>query len=222
MSAKYYPESQKRGQRIREMRKKKGITGQQLAKAVDTNTSTISRYEAGVIKHIREPLLEAIARCLDTDIDYLNTGKAAQNLPVSGQPQEAATLASPALPYQRVFKQSQAGEILSEAEGIRELEPESGKSAGPGCFVIEADEDIIELRILREDYLLIQPCKHLVPEKVNLVLDSSKKICFFRALKMENATLLKISDREAVSDANLAKYGLTLIGYCVKLERKNV
>lgn len=222
MSAKYYPESQERGQRIREMRKRKGITGEQLAKVLDTNTSTISRYETGVIKHIREPLLEAIARYLDTDVNYLNTGKTTQNPPISDKRQATATLASPALPYQRVFKQSQVHEILSEAEMIRKYKSESGENTGSGHFVMVVEEDSIGLRILRQDYLLIQPCKHLVPEKVNLVLDSDKKICFFRALKMENTTLLQISDREAVSDANLTRHGLTLIGYCVKLERKNV
>ncbi len=220
MPIQYHSMPEERGQRIREMRKKKGLTGKQLAKLLDVNTGTISRYEKGITKHIKEPILEAIARYLDTDIHYLNTGKPTKNPAIQITSHNFDTLESPIPAYQRIFKQSQVQEILSELDKIQKNQSDFQQNADHS-FVMIAEEDSSDLRILRQDYLFIEPCKHLVPERVNLVLENNK-IRFFRALKMENATLLQISDREAVSDANLGRYNLKLIGVCLKLERKNV
>lgn len=59
------------GRRIRARRKELGITQEQVAAACRITKSTVSRYEKGAIEHPHRPTVEAIAKVLHTDADYL-------------------------------------------------------------------------------------------------------------------------------------------------------
>ncbi len=57
-------------QRLREMRKAKKLTQEELAKLVNTKKTTISNYETGYSTPSNEMLLD-LANILDTSTDYL-------------------------------------------------------------------------------------------------------------------------------------------------------
>lgn len=59
------------GQRIRECRRKKGLTVDQLAERLEKNRATVYRYENGTIENLPITILEPIAKALDTSPAYL-------------------------------------------------------------------------------------------------------------------------------------------------------
>lgn len=62
------------GEIIAARRKELKLTQRQLADAVNLNRSTLSRYESGEYKKIDFKMLEALAKALDTSVEYL-TGR---------------------------------------------------------------------------------------------------------------------------------------------------
>lgn len=69
--------------RIKNARKLRGVTMEQLAKAVDLNKSTIQRYENARIAAPKKPVVQAIASYLDVNPDWL-TGDSETIEPVPG------------------------------------------------------------------------------------------------------------------------------------------
>ena len=53
-------------ERIRSLRKKKGLSLEQLADTIGTSRQTVHRYETGVITNIPHEKIEALAKALDT------------------------------------------------------------------------------------------------------------------------------------------------------------
>ncbi len=62
------------GDRIKDLRKLRGMTQGDLAVKVGTSKQNISRYENGVVENIPRKQLELIAYVLDTTYEYLATG----------------------------------------------------------------------------------------------------------------------------------------------------
>lgn len=62
------------GDRIKDLRKLRGLTQGDLAVKVGTSKQNISRYENGVVENIPRKQLELIAYALDTSYEYLVTG----------------------------------------------------------------------------------------------------------------------------------------------------
>jgi transcriptional regulator with XRE-family HTH domain len=57
--------------RIRILRKEKGVTGAELAKAIGVNKATISKYENGIQDSPTLPILQSLADYFDVSIDYI-------------------------------------------------------------------------------------------------------------------------------------------------------
>ncbi len=70
--------------RIRNARKLRGVTMEQLADELGMNKSTIQRYEAAKIAAPKRPVLQAIALCLNVNVDWL-TGDSESIEPVPGE-----------------------------------------------------------------------------------------------------------------------------------------
>lgn len=62
------------GQRIKELRIKKGISQERLAEALNVNRANISNYERGTITNIPSDKLLIMADLFNTSIDYI-TGR---------------------------------------------------------------------------------------------------------------------------------------------------
>ena len=60
-----------KGERIRELRKLKGISQEEMAKLLNTTKQTISKYENGVVSNIPSDRIEAMAVLLDTTPEYI-------------------------------------------------------------------------------------------------------------------------------------------------------
>ena len=60
-----------KGERIRDLRKSKGITQLDMAKLLSTTKQTISKYEKGIVTNIPSDRIEAMARLLDTTPEYI-------------------------------------------------------------------------------------------------------------------------------------------------------
>lgn len=69
--------------RIKNARKLRGMTMEDLAAELDLNKSTIQRYEAAKIAAPKRPVVKAIADCLNVNVDWL-TGESETVEPVSG------------------------------------------------------------------------------------------------------------------------------------------
>ena len=59
------------GNRISSARDQRGMTLDEIAKAVGVSKSTIQRYEKGTIERIKLPVIESIARVLKVDPNWL-------------------------------------------------------------------------------------------------------------------------------------------------------
>jgi transcriptional regulator with XRE-family HTH domain len=57
--------------RLNELRREKGITGEELAKIIGVNKATISRYENGVLTSPTLGVLKKLADYFDVSIDYI-------------------------------------------------------------------------------------------------------------------------------------------------------
>lgn len=60
-----------KGDRIRELRKAKGISQLEMAKMLNTTKQTISKYENGIVSNIPSDRIEAIASLLDSTPEYI-------------------------------------------------------------------------------------------------------------------------------------------------------
>ena len=59
------------GTRMKEVRLEKGFTQKDVAQRVDVVTSTINRYEKGLIDNIKIPVVKSIADALGVDPSWL-------------------------------------------------------------------------------------------------------------------------------------------------------
>jgi repressor LexA len=64
-------ENLSKGERIRELRKEKGITQSEMAKLLHTTKQTISKYEKGIVTNIPSDRVEEMARILETTPEYI-------------------------------------------------------------------------------------------------------------------------------------------------------
>lgn len=58
-------------ERLHRAREGKGLTMEELASRLKMNKSTIQRYESGTITNVKLPVVEAIAKVLDVNPDWL-------------------------------------------------------------------------------------------------------------------------------------------------------
>jgi transcriptional regulator with XRE-family HTH domain len=213
MYDKIYPDPEARGKRIREMRKKKGLTVKQLADMLDVDPGTMSRYQTGSTQKIPRPVLESLAAALDTDIDYLNTGKTPE--PERGIQKQAAspdTLGAPNPLYANAYKQSKVFDALPELKKNKHSD-----------FILIVEEDSLAPRISGGDRLWIRQCEQFMPEKVNVILSRDRKILLFRIVEKNGSIALSTRDGviEILSDTASSSCGLMPVGYCTKLETQN-
>ncbi len=60
-----------KGDRIKDLRKAKGITQIEMARLLSTTKQTISKYEKGIVTNIPSDRIEAMAKILDTTPEYI-------------------------------------------------------------------------------------------------------------------------------------------------------
>lgn len=60
-----------KAERIKRLRKEKGITQAELADRLNTTKQTISKYEKGIVTNIPSDRVEALARILETTPEYI-------------------------------------------------------------------------------------------------------------------------------------------------------
>ena len=60
-----------KGDRIRELRRAKKITQEEMARLLSTTKQTVSKYEKGIVSNIPSDRIEAMAKILDTTPEYI-------------------------------------------------------------------------------------------------------------------------------------------------------
>ncbi len=60
-----------KGDRIRDLRRAKGITQIEMARLLSTTKQTISKYENGIVTNIPSDRVEALAKILETTPEYI-------------------------------------------------------------------------------------------------------------------------------------------------------
>ena len=97
--------------RIKNARKLRGVTMEELAEAVDMNKSTIQRYEAARIQSPKRPVIQAIASALDVNMEWL-TGESETVEPVAGDEEITRSL-------DNLQKRPELRSLLKTAEGAK-------------------------------------------------------------------------------------------------------
>lgn len=69
------------GDRIKEQRNKKGLSQEELAKALGVGRSLVWRWEHGTIASVRRSNLESLSKVLGCSIEYLQSGYQQSVLP---------------------------------------------------------------------------------------------------------------------------------------------
>ncbi len=59
------------GERIREVRKERGLTQEELGKMIGVQKAAINKYETGIVVNLKRSTVSAIARALDVSPIYL-------------------------------------------------------------------------------------------------------------------------------------------------------
>lgn len=59
------------GEKVKELREKKGMNQKELSKAADITQATISRIEKGKVNQLKSEALKRLANALGSTIDYL-------------------------------------------------------------------------------------------------------------------------------------------------------
>lgn len=67
------------GERIKNLRKQKGMTLEQLGKIAGVGKSTVRKWENGIISNMRADNLNNVSKALGTDVDYLMGIKTEEN-----------------------------------------------------------------------------------------------------------------------------------------------
>lgn len=60
-----------KGERIKELRERKKLTQEELARLLDTTKQTISKYEKGIVTNIPSDRIESMAKILDSTPEYI-------------------------------------------------------------------------------------------------------------------------------------------------------
>lgn len=60
-----------KGERIKHLRIRKGITQSEMAAALNTTKQTISKYEKGIVTNIPSDRIESMAKLLETTPEYI-------------------------------------------------------------------------------------------------------------------------------------------------------
>lgn len=59
------------GERIKELRTKKGVTQEELGKVIGVTKATIMKYEKGMVENLKRSSIEKLANYLDVTPSYL-------------------------------------------------------------------------------------------------------------------------------------------------------
>lgn len=114
------------GNRVRGLRVTKGLSQTQLAKLAGIKQSSLSHIETGEtsIENVKAPTLAALAKALETNPGYLQTGQATPVAPEVVSVEEAELLA--------IYRQLPAPQqLLGAARGMLELTAQKPTRARP-------------------------------------------------------------------------------------------
>lgn len=70
------------GERIKQRRKELGLTVDEVAERLGKNRATVYRYESNEIENLPTPILEPLARVLNTTPEYLMGWKDEESTPI--------------------------------------------------------------------------------------------------------------------------------------------
>ena len=60
-----------KGERIKELREKKKLTQEELARLLNTTKQTVSKYEKGIVTNIPSDRIESMAKILNSTPEYI-------------------------------------------------------------------------------------------------------------------------------------------------------
>ena len=135
----------KKNNRLKQLRKKKGLTLAALSQLIGVSDATLQRYESGQIKNIKMPIVEKLAQILDCSEAYIMGfgGEVHDNI-VMPSPRRLPILGDIAC-GKPVFCSSEEGEDFVIA----------ADSAADFCLIARGDS-MIDARIYDGDVVLIK------------------------------------------------------------------
>ncbi|MDO4302112.1 MAG: helix-turn-helix transcriptional regulator [Clostridia bacterium] len=86
--------NQKIGERIKNRRKELELTQEQIGNLIGVTKSTIQRYENGLIKDLKMPVIQAIANALKVNPDWIVLKSDIKELQVSKHPFDTSNLSN--------------------------------------------------------------------------------------------------------------------------------
>lgn len=109
-----------KGERIRDLRKAKGITQIEMAKLLSTTKQTISKYENGIVTNIPSDRVEAIATILETTPEYILGWEAMEEKPAMFSYDGLTENQKKLIDFARTVPEDKAAMILKVIQSIVE------------------------------------------------------------------------------------------------------
>ena len=139
---------------IAELRRRYGITQEELAKIAGVSRGAVSQWEGG----FSEPRMGAIQRIADhyglLKSNIIEEGGMMTPLPANAIPVRGTSAMVPV----RVLGRTHAGERMDEDESDYEAEfPEGVVSRHPGCFALRVEGDCMNRRYPEGCHVLVDP-----------------------------------------------------------------
>lgn len=183
---------------IAELRRRYGITQEELAKIAGVSRGAVSQWEGG----FSEPRMGAIQRIADhyglLKSNIIEEGGMMTPLPANAIPVRGTSAMVPV----RVLGRTHAGERMDEDESDYEAEfPEGVVSRHPGCFALKVEGDCMNRRYPDGCVVLVDP--HMEPSNGRAVVaefEDGRSVlrCYYRGQSSLMLTADSFSEYEDI------------------------
>lgn len=155
-------------ERIKALRKKRGLSLEQLAEMVGTSRQTVHRYETGVIANIPHDKIEALARALETTPSSLMGWEKDGSIPssINMSKTKISTASMKKLP---VLGNVACGEPIFASEEQGYYVQTSAETAADFCLTARGDS-MINARIFDGDLLFVRKQESVDDGEIAVVL----------------------------------------------------
>lgn len=192
------------GDRMKQIRNRKGITLDEIAKAIGRTEATVQRYESGNIKNLDNVIIEKIAKILRVQPQYLMGWTDIE--------------ASPAIPIP-VLGEISAGESIFADENIGEYIPfPSAITPGGELFFLEVKGDSMESNVPEGSLVLIRVQDEVENNEVAAVLVNDDTEATLKRIRYEDGDLYLVPDNKYYMPKKVDEnYPVKIIGRAVKI-----
>lgn len=171
------------GSRLKEARKRKGLTLKELGQAIDRSDSVVQRYESGVISNLDNEVVSKLADAVDVSPAYLMGWT------------DINTVKSISIP---VLGKIACGDPITAEENVQEYRERPVNNLPQGeIFYLQADGDSMEPVIPNGSYILVRQQEEVENGEIAAVLvNDDEEVTLKKYRKLNDVILLEALNDE--------------------------